>query len=237
MYWQQPGIHGRPLAEAAGLTLNDMLAVIDPAPPGIFCMDCGTELLRTSRSWQPRQALCPDCVTLARQASSRQFRVECLRASIVSGAAVQAPARDWRAASELVPAYPPLSQDVMRGSEADHQEGAWRGWENARVVRNRLIGAAATDDDVVGVAVGQAELLVSSALRIAVCDTARTRDIVDPITHEPALVLLTRLSRDVRDTAQAARERADAAYPEDYEPSEDDLNEPWSGTGVAGCTS
>ncbi|MFE7314119.1 hypothetical protein ACFU7T_13610 [Streptomyces sp. NPDC057555] len=100
-----------------------------------------------------------------------------------------------------------------------------------------MIGAAATDDDVVGVAVGQAELLVSTALRIAGWDTARTRDIVDPIRHEPVLVLLTRPSRDVRDTAQAARERADASYPEDYEPSEDDFNELWSGTGVAGRTS
>lgn len=134
-------------------------------------------------------------------------------------------------------AYPPLSQDVMRGSEANHQEGAWRGWENARVVRNRLIGTAATDDDVVGFAVGQAELLAPTALRIAGWDTARTRDIVDPIRHEPALVLLTRLSRDVRDTAQAARERADDACPEDYEPSEDDLNELWSSPGVAGRTS
>jgi hypothetical protein len=235
-HWQQPGLHGRPLAEAAGLTLNDMLAAIGPAPSGIFCTDCGTELLRTSRSWQPR-ALCPDCKALAHRASSRRFGVESLRASIICEAAVQAPARDWRAASQLVLAYPRLTQDVRRGNDADHQEGVWRGWENARVVRNRLIGAAATDDDVVGVAVGQAELLVSTALRVAGWDTARTRDILDPITHEPALGLLTRLSRDVRDTAQAARERANAAYPEDYEPSEDELNELWSGTGIAVRTS
>ncbi|WP_234335117.1 hypothetical protein [Streptomyces sp. NRRL S-118] len=32
LYWQQPGIHGRPLAEAADLHLNDMLAAIGPSP-------------------------------------------------------------------------------------------------------------------------------------------------------------------------------------------------------------
>ncbi|MFD7631846.1 hypothetical protein ACFV7Q_38585 [Streptomyces sp. NPDC059851] len=49
LYWQQPGIHGRPLAEAAGLHLNDMLAAIGPAPSGIRCAHRGTEQLRTSR--------------------------------------------------------------------------------------------------------------------------------------------------------------------------------------------
>ncbi|MFE3902098.1 hypothetical protein ACFXPY_17655 [Streptomyces sp. NPDC059153] len=53
LYWQQPGIHGRPLAEAADVHLNDMLAAIGPSPPGIFCAGCGTELLRASRSWKP----------------------------------------------------------------------------------------------------------------------------------------------------------------------------------------
>ncbi|WP_282956799.1 hypothetical protein [Streptomyces prasinus] len=33
---------------------------------------------------------------------------------------------------------------------------------------------------------------------------------------------LTRLNREVRATAQAARERADAAYPDGYEPTEDE---------------
>lgn len=234
LYWQQPGIHGRPLAEAAGLHLNDMLATIGPAPSGILCADCGTELLRTSRSWKPPARygppLCPDCLSLERDARSRKWRVESLRSRIVAETRVQARAMDWCAAAELVLAFPPLSQGVSRGSTADQQEGIWRGWENARIIRNRLIAAAAVGDDTVGVAVDEAQLLVETALRVADWDTARTRDIVDPITHEPALALLTRLNREVRATAQAARERADAAYPEGYELSEDEEFEAWRGT-------
>ncbi|MFH7599278.1 hypothetical protein WDV06_29895 [Streptomyces racemochromogenes] len=235
LYWQQPGIHGRPLAEAAGLHLNDMLAAIGPAPSGILCAHCGTELLRTSRSWKPSARygppLCPDCLSLERDARSRTWRVESLRSRIVAETRVQARAMDWRAAAELVLAFPPLSQKVGRGSAADQKEGVWRGWENARVIRNRLIATAADGDDIVGVAVGEAQLLVETAFRVADWDAARTRDIVDPITHEPALALLTRLQREVRATAQAARESADAAYPEGYELSEDEESEAWRGTG------
>ncbi|MFB7825297.1 hypothetical protein [Streptomyces hydrogenans] len=235
LYWQQPGIHGRPLAEAAGLNLHDMLAAIGPAPSGILCADCGTELLRTSRSWTPPARygppLCPDCISQERDARWRQYGVERLRARIVAEALVQARAVDWRAAAELVLAFPPLSQEVGRGTVADQQDGVWRGWENARVIRNRLIAAAVDGDDTMGVAVEEAQLLVDTALRVAHWDTARTRDIVDPITHEPALALLTRLKRKVRATAQAARERADAAYPEGYELSKDEESEAWRGTG------
>ncbi len=235
LYWQQPGIHGRPLAEAAGLHLHEMLAAIGTAPSGILCADCGTELLRTSRSWKPPARygppLCPHCLSLERDARSRTWQVASLRSRIVAEARVQARAMDWRAAAELVLAFPPLSQGVSRGSTADQQEGVWRGWENARVIRNRLIASATAGGDTVGVAVDEAQLLVDTALRVADWDTARTRDIVDPITHEPALALLTRLRREVRATAQAARERADAAYPEGYELSEDEEYEAWRGTG------
>ncbi|RAJ44936.1 hypothetical protein K388_07363 [Streptomyces sp. KhCrAH-43] len=231
LYWQQPGIHGRPLAEAAGFHLHEMLAAIGPAPSGIMCADCGTELLRTSRSWKPPARygppLCPDCLSRQRDARSRKWRVASLRGRIVAEARVQARAMDWRAAAELVLAFPPLSQRVGRGSSTDQQDGVWRGWENARAVRDRLIASAADGDDTVGVAVYEAQLLVDTALRVADWDTARTRDIVDPITHEPALALLTRLRREVRFTAQAARERAYAAYPEGYELSEDEETEAW----------
>ncbi|MFD7631733.1 hypothetical protein ACFV7Q_37990 [Streptomyces sp. NPDC059851] len=235
LYWQQPGIHGRPLAEAAGLHLNDMLAAIGPAPSGILCAHCGTELLRTSRSWKPRTRygppLCPRCFSLEGDARSRTWRVESLRSRIVAEAQVPARARDWRAAAELVLAFPPLSTRVSRGSAVDQSEGVWRGWENARVIRNRLIAAAADGDDTVGVTVGEAQLLVETALLVADWDTARIRDIIDPITHEPALALLTRLQREVRATAQAARERAYAAYPEGYKLSEDEESEAWRGAG------
>ncbi|MFE2640394.1 hypothetical protein ACFXKF_37600 [Streptomyces scopuliridis] len=175
--------------------------------------------------------LCPHCLSLERDARSRQWRVESLRSRIVAEVRVRARAMDWRAAAELVLAFPPLSQKVSRGSTADQQEGVWRGWENARVIRNRLIASAAAGDDTVGVAVDEAQLLVDTALQVADWDTARTRDIVDPITHEPALALLTRLNREVRATAQAARERADAVYPDGYEPTEDEESEAWRGTG------
>ncbi|MFI6372393.1 hypothetical protein [Streptomyces sp. NPDC050546] len=241
LYWQQPGIHGRALAEAAGLTLNDMLAAIGPTPSGTFCTNCGSELLRTSRSWKPsgRQGrlLCPDCAAHEQHDRSRQWSADLLRARFISEAAVEAPLRDWRAAAELVLAYPPLSQHIERGSTADHQEGIWRGWENARVIRNRLIRAAAADDDVVTVPARLAQQLVSTALKVADWDSARTRDIVDPITHEPALALLTRLNRATHDTVQDARHRAAAMYPEGYEPSPDELDELWSGTDIKARTS
>ncbi|MFJ4274040.1 hypothetical protein ACIP29_26185 [Streptomyces coelicoflavus] len=76
------------------------------------------------------------------------------------------------------------------------------------MIRSRLIASAAAGDDTVGVTVDEAQLLVETALRVADWDTVRTRDIVDPITHEPALALLTRLNREVPANAQAARERA-----------------------------
>ncbi|WP_053699027.1 hypothetical protein [Streptomyces sp. NRRL F-5755] len=82
--------------------------------------------------------------------------------------------------------YPPLSQRIERGSLIDQQEGIWRGWENARAIRDRLIRAAAGDDDAVAVRAGAAQLLVSTALMVADWDTARTRDIIAPITQEPA---------------------------------------------------
>ncbi|NED02375.1 hypothetical protein G3I55_12000 [Streptomyces sp. SID6648] len=234
LYWQQPGIHGRPLAQAAGLTLRDMLAAIGPAPSGILCNACGTELLRTSRSWEPpartHMPLCPDCLSSDQDARTRKWQVESLRRRIVAEAPVRAPVTAWRAAAELVLAFPPLSQRVSRGSATDRQEGVWRGWENARQIRSRLIAAAVGEDQTFAIAVDEAQLLVDTALRVADWDTARTRDIVAPITHEPALALLTRLLREVRTTAEAAQERADAAYPENYELSEDEATEAWWGT-------
>ncbi|WP_330457378.1 hypothetical protein OIB37_10990 [Streptomyces sp. NBC_00820] len=236
LYWQQPGIHGRALAQAAGLTLNDMLATIGPAPAGILCAECGVELLRTSRSWQPPARpgppLCPDCVAVDNRTRSRRWHVQTLRSRIIREARVPATVREWRAATELVLAYPPLIQGIRRGSEADLQEGVWRGWENARGIRTRLINAAVVDDDVWGITVEEARLLVSIALKVVDWDTARTRDIVDPTTDEAAVALLSRLQRAVRDEAEAAQQRADAAYPEGYEPSEDEINEIWGGMSL-----
>lgn len=89
------------------------IAAIGPEPSGIFCADCGTELLRTSRSWKPPARygppLCPHCLSLERDARSRKWRVESLRSRIVAEARVQARAMEWRAAAELVLAFPPLS--------------------------------------------------------------------------------------------------------------------------------
>ncbi|MFK8851413.1 hypothetical protein [Streptomyces sp. Ac-502] len=73
-------------------------------------------------------------------------------------------------------------------------------------------------------------------MKVADWDTARTRDIIAPITQEPALALLTRLNRTVRDTAQAARQRAATTYPEDYAPSADEVSDLWT-TGAEVRTS
>ncbi|ALO96673.1 hypothetical protein SHL15_5609 [Streptomyces hygroscopicus subsp. limoneus] len=234
LYWQQPGIHSRALAEAAGLTLNDMLAAIGPCPSGIFCAACGAELLRTSRSWSPTRRsnvpLCEQCAAQKQQDSSRQWHVQQLRARIVAEAAVRASARDWHAATELVLAYPPLSPKAARGSSLDQQAGIWRGWENARALRDRLVDMAVTADAIVDVPAAHAKLLISTALVVSDWDSARTRDILDPITHEPALALLTRLNISLRDTTQAAEQRAAAAYPDGYEPGAEEVEALWSGT-------
>ncbi|MFB7300512.1 hypothetical protein [Streptomyces rubiginosohelvolus] len=73
-----------------------------------------------------------------------------------------APVTAWRAAAELVLAFPPLSQRVSRSSAADQQNGVWRGWENARDIRNRLISTAVGDDEAVAIAVEEAQLLVDT---------------------------------------------------------------------------
>ncbi|WP_241777897.1 hypothetical protein [Streptomyces sp. CT34] len=234
LYWQQPGIHSRALAEAAGLTLNDMLTAIGPCPSGIFCAACGTELLRTSRSWSPPgrfgPPLCPQCAAQAQQDTSRRWNLQQLRARIVAEATVPASARDWQAATTLVLAYPPLSPRVARGSSADQQTGIWRGWENARALRDRLVRMAVNADEIVDIPATHAKLLISTAFVVADWDSARTQDILDPITHEPVLALLTRLNIALRDTTQAAEQRAAAAYPEGYEPSAEEVAMLWNGT-------
>ncbi|CUM36717.1 hypothetical protein BN2537_2399 [Streptomyces venezuelae] len=236
LYWQQPGVHGRPLAQAAGLELHDMLKAIGPTPSGIFCADCGAELLRTSRSWQPQSRFsaprCRDCQDQKQDGVTRRNYGARLRSRFVDESPVQAPARDWRAASEMVLAFPPLSQNVERGSYEDHQMGVWRGWENARVVRGQLIRAAAGNDETVSIALAHAKQLVTAALRVADWDTARTREIVEPITGEPALALLTRLNVNVRNAEQAATRRAADAYPPDYEPSQAEVEEFWKRPGL-----
>lgn len=62
-------------------------------------------------------------------------------------------------------------------------------------LRDRLVRMAVTADDTVDVPAAHAKLLIPTALIVADWDSARTRDIVDPITHEPALALLTRQPR------------------------------------------
>ncbi len=55
----------------------------------------------------------------------------------------------------------------------------------SRVVCNSLVAAAAAGDGIVGVTVGEAQLLVDTALRVADWDMARIRDIVDAAGSAP----------------------------------------------------
>ncbi|MEU9405163.1 hypothetical protein AB0E08_05550 [Streptomyces sp. NPDC048281] len=230
LYWQQRGISSKALADAAGLTINEMLAVIGPSPSGIPCSVCSTPLLRTSRSWTPGRygpPVCPECEAQKREASSRQRRVKELRARFIGSAPVDASVGDWRAAATLVLAFPPLSQKVEPGSEADHKEGVWLGWENARKIRDQLVGAALSDDDQFQVPAAHAQLLIDTAFRMAGWDTARTRDLLDPITTESAHGLLTRLNVTLKAVVDAATQRVRSVYPDTYEPGEDDIQSLW----------
>ncbi len=145
-----------------------------------------------------------------------------LRARYIGAAPVSAPAGDWRAAATLVLAYPPLSQEVEPGSEEDRKEGVWIGWENARRIRDQLVSTAVSDDDLFQVPAAYARLLIDTAFRMAGWDTARTRDLLDPITSESAHGLLTRLNHTLKTVVDAALQRVSAIYPDSYEMGESD---------------
>ncbi|MET8683653.1 hypothetical protein ABZV77_05500 [Streptomyces sp. NPDC004732] len=226
VYWQQRGISSRALAEAARMHVNEMLVAIGPAPSGIACATCGTGLLRTSRSWKPSRRhagppLCPDCEAQKREANSRESAGYWLRVRFINEAAVSAPARDWHAATALVLAYPPLSLRVQPGSAHDLQDGIWLAWENARTIRDRLIAAVAAGDDLFECPAKETQLLVETALRMAGWDTARTRDLLDPITSESAHGLLTRLNICRKTAVEAARQRAAQLFPDASETGAD----------------
>lgn len=228
IYWQQRGITVASLADAAGLTIHDLLKAIGPSPSGIPCAFCGVDLARTSRSWVPSQPpRCADCKTAEDQTRYRTYRIERLRGRFIGSTPVGAPAWRWRAAACLVLAYPPLTQGVQRGSESDRKEGVWLDWENARTVHDRLVHSATAWEDEVPIPVAYAHLLVQAALRVAGWDTARTRDLLDPITDESAHGLLTGLMHAVKSVVAAAKVRALTVYPDDCEPSDDEIDATW----------
>ncbi|MFD5425330.1 hypothetical protein [Streptomyces sp. NPDC127084] len=231
VYWQQRGISAKSLAEAAGLSLQEMLAVIGPCPSGVPCSACGIDLLRTSRSWAPSRygpPLCKLCETRQREVNSRERHVKELQARFIGGAPVQATAQEWQAAATIVLAYPPLSQGSEPGSEEDRKEGIWLSWENARKVRDQLISAASTENVPFDIPAASARMLIESAFKMAGWDTARTRDLLDPITAETAHALLTRLNRSLQAVVAAAQQRVTQIYPDTYEPNDQEIRSLWN---------
>lgn len=100
------------------------------------------------------------------------------------------------------------------------------------MIRDRLARVGAHDSEQVGVPAGEARLLVSTALTVADWDSARTRDIVDPITHEAAQHVLSRMNRAIQDIVHVAREKAAIVYPKDYKASTAELNELFTGYAI-----
>ncbi len=230
LYWRYRIIHAKDLAEAAGFTLNDMLAAIGPTPSGIHCTGCDTELLRTSRSWKPTGSytskgdpLCPDCETSKRNDRNRGYDLQRLRDRFISEAPVEGAANDWRAAVELVLAYPPLGRGIPRGSEADHREGVWRSYDNALAIRAQMIRHNLTGSAMVQVVAGRALLLVDTARGMLDWDPARTRDVLSLLTDDPADAVLARLNSRTRAAIKDAAARMAARYPDGYQPRPDEV--------------
>ncbi|MDT0310253.1 hypothetical protein RM780_25345 [Streptomyces sp. DSM 44917] len=231
IYWQQRGIGSRALADAAGLTVNEMLQAIGPCPSGVLCAACGQDIPRTSRSWtSPGRygpPLCSECESAKRDLQTRGYQVERLRANLIGAAPVEAAARDWYAAAALVLEYPPVAQGVSSGSERDRQEGVWTGWNNARAVKGRLDEQAPEAGAPFAVAAASAKKLLDAAWVVAGWDSARTRDVLDPITEDSAHLLLTRLRRALTAAVDVAKQRAQQVFQDDHVPSEDEIRALW----------
>lgn len=233
LYWQQVGIGSRDLQQPPASPVPMLwLAALGSCPSGIPCSICGVDLPRTSRSWQPKTygssgPLCEGCSSRRQEAMSRVWRVRDMRARLIGSTPVGASVRDWNAAATLVLAYPPVTMGVQRGSEDDLQLGTWSGWEHAKAARDELIRSGASDDDHFELPAATAQKLISSAFEAAGWDTERTRDLVDPITMESAHGLLTRLNQTVHNVVRSAKERADKVYPDDYEPTREEVRSTW----------
>jgi len=229
LYWQQPGINAHAISTAAGFDYHQqMLNVLGSSPSGIPCAGCDKDLRRTSRSWQPPyNKLCPDCDEQRERARNRSRDVDSLRFRLTSRAQLTAPARDWLAVTALIVAYPPLTTEIVPGSENPSDISVWTGWEHGRRIQQELQQAGVLGDDPFTLKAADAARLIRTASSVVAWDPSRTVRIFGAFTAESAHVLLPRLRRLVDEAEAAAGAQAQRTYPHDYQPSEEELRQLW----------
>jgi hypothetical protein len=227
LYWQQPGINAHAISAAAGFDYHQqMLNVLGSSPSGIACAGCGKDLRRTSRSWQPPyNKLCHECDHQHEQARNRSRDIEGLRCRLTREAQLTAPARDWLAVTALIIAYPPLTTGTVPGSEDPSDISVWTGWEHGRRIQQELQRAGVLGDAPFTLKTVDAARLIRTASSVVAWDSSRTVEIFGAFTAESAHVLLMRLRRLVDEAEATAGARAQNTYPDDYEPSEEDLRQ------------
>lgn len=228
LYWRHPGVPALKIARAMGFGIADLLAAIGPTPSGLHCADCGTELMRTSRSWTPAQwtgvdgYLCPECRQAREEHRQRQNSVYWMRRRLVSETPVETFTADWLFAAALVLSYPPVTRNVERGSEADYREGVWGDWENAESVKKLLEGAAGSETHS-ALPLKQAEPLVRSAQGAAEWDSLHALSLAERNRLPSAQIALARLEKVVKAAKAEAEARAAARYPEGYVPTREEI--------------
>lgn len=228
LYWDMPFVSAAELRKAAGYSSHqEFLRAIGPAPSGVSCATCGKDIPRTSRSSRTHEnhtwagsPICSDCYRLADAERSRQHNVQELRKHFVETSPVIATARDWSVATALVLAYPPVSTGVEPRTEMDWQTGTWWRFRRAQELEARLVGRS--PESTTQVPYWLAKEVISSALTVAGWDTARTREIVDPITDDAAQAVLSRLDNAAKRVKAERTVKGQQVYPDDYVPTSEE---------------
>jgi hypothetical protein len=223
LYWDDPSIGGKALAAAAGFSSPaELTRAIGSAPSGVPCQVCGKDIPRTSRSSKTHESrtwagspICTGCYDLADAKRRRDTDVQNLRKHFVETSPVSALARDWEVAVHLILAYPPVATRVAQGSVTDEQSGTWLHYQRAQHLGERV--ASALPDAMVHVPVWLAQDVVPAAQAAAGWDVTRTREVVDTLTDEAALAVLTRLDGGIRAVVSERTAKAEHVYPDDYE--------------------
>jgi hypothetical protein len=125
----------------------------------------------------------------------------------------------------LIVAYPPVATGIT--PDCDDDQGVWTGWEHGRRVQQEIQRAGLLGDDPFVLQAGAAARLIRTASTVMGWDTSHTLDVVGVFTAELAQVLLMRLRRQVGEAKAAAGARARGRYPDDYEPTEEELRQLW----------
>ena len=220
IYWERTFVHASDLATAAGFySSRELTRAVGPIASGKKCPGCGNDILRTSRSTAPKD-LCEPCTKRTTGERTRLYRIDHLRNHLVETAAVGASALEWKVASMLVMAYPPVALGVEMNSDNDLRNGIWIPYRAAQMIEKRVRDLDADADAQIPVWI--AVEAIPSAEDAAGWDIDRTRTLVDTVTEDAALAILGRLRVKVESVIEEQTARALNVYPDDYEHSETD---------------